>query len=120
MAESDSKLNKKQEEGESFLNSKPEINEDDPKSVLQALKSKNLDRLIIAHLNINFLGSKYEPLRPLIKENIDILLVSETKLDDKYPKGQFKIDGYDKPIRLDRNKHGGGILFFIRDDLPIL
>ena len=111
-------LRSPEEEREFFPNSNPEVNENDPKSVLQALKSKNLDRPIIAHLNINFLDSKYEPLKSLIKENIDILLVSETKLDDTYPKGQFKIDGYDKPIRLDRNKHGGGLLFFIRDDLP--
>ena len=32
-----------EEEREYFPNSNPEINEDDPKSVLQALKLKNLD-----------------------------------------------------------------------------
>ena len=48
---------------------------------------------------------------------IDILLISETKLDDTFPSGQFFIEGYKEPIRLDRNKNGGGLLFFIRDDL---
>ena len=28
------------------------------------------------------------------------------------------IDGYSEPIRLDRNCYGGGLIFFIRDDLP--
>ena len=72
---------------------------------------------MIAHLNINFLGKKFEELTSIIKDNVDILLVSETKLDGSFPKGQFFIDGYKEPIRLDRNKNGGGILFFIREDL---
>ena len=99
------------------LDSILEINEDDPETVLRELKAKNADRPILAHLNINFLESKFEPLKSLIKENIDILLISETKLDDTFPSGQFLIEGYKKPIRLDRNNQGGGILFFIRDDL---
>ena len=89
----------------------------DPASTLRVLKAKNADRPLIAHLNINFLESKFEPLKSMIKDNIDILLLSETKLDETYPSGQFEIDGY-KSIRLDRNCHGGGIMFFVRDDLP--
>ena len=54
----------------------------------------------------------------LIKDNIDLLLVSETKVDDTYPTAQFKIDGYSKPIRMDRDCHGGGLMIFSRDDLP--
>ena len=94
-----------------------EIDQDDPVSALKVLKAKNADRPIIAHLNINFLGSKFEPLKSMIKDNIDILFLSETKLDSTFPLNQFEIDGY-KSIRLDRDNHGGGILFFIRDDLP--
>ena len=106
------------EEPYNSSNSDTKVDEDDPMSALRALKAKNVDRPIIAHLNINFLESKFEPLKSLIKDNIDILLVSETKLDDTFPSGQFLIEGYGKPIRLDRNCHGGGILFFLRDDLP--
>ena len=91
--------------------------DDDPKSVLQKLKTKNKDRPIIAHLNINFLDPKFEPLQDMIKDNVDILLISETKLNDTFPSGKFFIEGYKEPIRLDRNKNGGGLLFFIRDDL---
>ena len=35
----------------------------------------------------------------MIQNNIDILLVSETKLDDTFPVGQFYIDGYSTPYR---------------------
>ena len=45
-------------------------------------------------------------------------MVSETKLDDTFPPGQFKIEGYSTPIRLDRNRHGGGVMIFPRSDLP--
>ena len=99
-------------------NSVIQINDDDdPKSLLQNLKAKNKDRPIIAHLNINFLDPKFDPLQDIIKYNVDILLVSETKLDDTFPCGKFFIEGYKEPIRLDRNRNGGGLLFFIRDDL---
>ena len=91
---------------------------DNPKSILRALKDKNVDRPVIGQLNINFVAPKFEPLVSIIKDNIDLLIVSETKLDDTYPKGQFRIEGYSKPIRLDRNRHGGGIMIFSRDDLP--
>ena len=92
-------------------------NDMDPKEFLECLKTKHRDRPIIAHLNINFLDPKFEPLKDIIKDNVDILLVSETKLDESHPDGKFFIDGYKEPIRLDRNKNGGGLLFFIHDDL---
>ena len=44
-------------------------------------------------------------------------MISETKIDNTFPTEQFKIEGYSRPIRLDRNSHGGGIMFFVRDDL---
>ena len=54
----------------------------------------------------------------LIKENIDILIVTETKIDDSFPMPQFFIKGYSEPYRLDRNKHGGGIMIYVREDIP--
>ena len=117
----DPRLLSSQKDGvESSVNLSTEVNENDPKSTLQALKAKRLDRPIIVHLNINFLEPRYEPLKALIQDNVDILLVSETKLDDTFPNCQFQIEGYEKPIRLDRDRYGGGILFFIRDFLPCI
>ena len=43
------------------------------------------------------------------------MLVSETKIDDSFPRGQFVIDGFSAPYRLDRNCLGGGLMLFIRD-----
>ena len=49
-------------------------------STLHELGKSNPSRAIIEHININFIRNKFEPLKKMIKDNIDILLVSETKL----------------------------------------
>ena len=94
-----------------------EVDWDDPIVLLNRIRKKNITRPIIAHLNINFLENKFELLIRLIKEKVDTIFLSETKLDPTFPPNQFAIEGFSKAIRLDRNWFGGGILFFIRDNL---
>ena len=57
-------------------------------------------------------------LQEVIGNNIDFLLISETKLDASLPSSQFILDGFTPPYRLDRTQHGGGIMLFIREDIP--
>ena len=52
-----------------------------------------------------------------IKGNIDVLLVSETKIDDSFPIGNFLIDKFSTPYRLDRNSNGGGLMLLVREDI---
>ena len=54
----------------------------------------------------------------MIENNVDILLISETRLDDSFPSGQFKIRGFSMPYQYNRNSMGGGLLPYIRDDIP--
>ena len=49
---------------------------------------------------------------------MDIIVLTETKLDDSFPTAQFTIEGYSKPFRHDRNSDGGGILIYSREDIP--
>ena len=49
-----------------------------------------------------------------MRNNIDISLFSETKLDEKFPNQQFKISGC-KMFQRDINKHGGGIIIYINE-----
>ena len=72
----------------------------------------------MAHLNINFLQNKFNPLVSLVQGNIDILIVSETKIDDSFTTNQFMIPDYSMPFRKDRNSHGGGLLIYVREDIP--
>ena len=44
--------------------------------------------------------------------------MSLKQLDSSFPSGQFLIDGFAKPFHRDRNKNGGGVMIFIRDDIP--
>ena len=76
-----------------------------------------MGKLIFATLNINSIRNKFEELKSLIVGNIDVLIVTETKLDDSFPSPQFFIQGYSAPYRLDRNKRGGGILIYVREDI---
>ena len=82
-------------------------------SVLKNLRMKNIDRLIFAHLNINSIRNKFVYLSYLIKGNIDILLISETKIDDSFPTAQFSIDGFSTSFRCNRSKNGRGLLLYI-------
>ena len=88
------------------------------RSFLNSLRKDNLDKLIFAHLNINSIRNKFNYLSEQIRGNVDILLVSETKIDDSFPQSQFVIDGFSAPYRLHRNCLGGDLMFFLRDDIP--
>ena len=88
----------------------------DPYSNIENIRSKNPNRLIIAQLNINSLRYKFDSLVEILRSNVDILLISETKTDSSFPTAQFKI-GY-TTYRLNRNPNVGGILLHVREDIP--
>ena len=50
-------------------------------------------------------------LKEIIGNKIDILLMSETKLDDTFPLNQFILEGFAPPYRLDRTEHGEDLIF---------
>ena len=45
-------------------------------------------------------------------------MISETKTDSSFTSVQFHLEGYATPYRLDRNGNGGGILLYIRENIP--
>ena len=89
----------------------------DPSTNIENNRSKNTNRLIIAQLNINSLTYKFDSLVEILHSNVDILLISETKTDFSFPTAPFKIEGY-TTYWLDRNSNGGGILLYVREDIP--
>ena len=70
-------------------------------SSLQTILKDNFNKLIFAHLNINSIRNKFDSLGDMIKGNIDILITSETKVDDSFPDGQFFLNGFGTPFCLD-------------------
>ena len=85
---------------------------------LYSIRKRNLNKLVVAHLNINSLRLKFDGLAQKITGNVDILMISQTKLDNSFPESQFLIEGYSKPYRIDRNCHGGGIMLYVKADIP--
>ena len=90
----------------------------DAESRLKEMKSQSSDKLILGHLNISSIRNKFEALKFIIDNNIDIFLISETKLEDSFPSAQFLIKGFSAPYRSDRNSKGGRLPFYIREDIP--
>ena len=48
----------------------------------------------------------------------DMLMISETKLNESFSTRQFLLGGYSVPFRFDKNENGGGILLYVREDIP--
>ena len=82
------------------------------------LRKGNPIRVIIGHININCIRDKFEPLVIFINNNLDILMISQTKIDDTFPESQFLIEGFLIPYRYDRTAKGGVILLYMREDIP--
>ena len=83
------------------------------------LKLENESRLFRGHLNINSLAGKFDQLKLLIKNNIIILVLTETKYNSSFPDVQVRIEIFSIPFRLDRHRFGGGVLIYVREDMPL-
>ena len=88
---------------------------DDSRNSLKNIQIDNMNKLIFAHLNINSLRNKFDLLS---KGSIDILMITENELDDSFPDVQFLVEGYHALFRFDRSKYRGGIILYVREDIP--
>ena len=101
-----------------FHRSVTENDIDDAKKGLKEIKIQSPDKLILGHININSVRNKFEALTCIIDNNIDLLLMCETKQDDSFPKAQFQMKGFSVPMeKCDRNGKDGGLLLYICEDI---
>ena len=84
---------------------------------IKKLRIRNSNKIIIGNLNVNSLPNKFEQLKDIVMQHIDILVLTETKLDDTFPTAQFLVNGFSEPYRRDRNRKGGGVMVYIREDI---
>ena len=85
---------------------------------LKKFRSTHAKNLITGHSNINRIRGKFTEASELLTEELlDVLFLSDTKLDVSFPSPQIHVTGY-KCHRTDRNQHGGGIMAYVRNDLP--
>ena len=86
---------------------------------IEKLRNDNKRRPIIGHININSIRYKFHELLPIFHNNlVDIFCIAETKIDSTFNDNLFLADGY-KMHRCDRDAHGGGLMAFVRADLPV-
>ena len=87
-------------------------------SDLKNLRYCNPKNMIIGHINVNSIRNKFDPIHSILQNGLcDIFALSETKLDESFPTAQFHITNF-VFHRKDRNTHGGGVITYIRSDLP--
>ena len=84
------------------------------------MRTKNPERVIIVirNLNINSLPNKFEQLKDTVIKYVYVLVLTETKLDDSFPKAQFLVDGFYEPYKYDRNRKKGGIMIYLCKNIP--
>ena len=101
------------------IRSKP-INEKNTYEIreLKYLRNENPHRIIICHINMNLIKNKFESFLKYVDNNLYILIVSETKIDDIFPESQFLMETFATPYRLDRTANGGATFLYIREDIP--
>ena len=76
---------------------------------------KNVNNNIFAQININSIKNKFELPSHYVG---GVLIITAKELDTSFPSGQFLLHGYSEPFRLGRNQFSGGLLVFIREDIP--
>ena len=68
---------------------------------LKKLRLKNPKNVTTGNLNINSISGKFDQLKCLISNHVDILVLTETKLDEMFTTSSFLIDGFSSPFWLD-------------------
>ena len=86
-------------------------------NTLNELRVKYPTKVIIGHLNVNSVRNKIASISEINKNALDVMLLSETKLDESFKTAQFMLPGYQKPFRRDRSANGGGLLFYTNENL---
>ena len=53
----------------------------------------------------------------MVGNTIDVLMISEWKLDDPFPTSQLEIDSFTEDFRLDRTRNGDGIRLYVKNNI---
>ena len=97
----------------------PKVNFD-PKTPVNIINKdlKNFrDYFIVGHLNARSLNKNITELKAILDDTgFDAVSISESWLRSRTPKDRFLIPGYKKFRRDRRNKRGGGVCLYVREE----
>ena len=87
----------------------PSTNPEGISAKMTDFRVKYHKNLKIGTLNVCSLAahSKFETLKDIVKNTVDILILTETHLNDTHPTNNFLITGYCCPYRYDRGREKG-------------
>ena len=71
-------------------------------------------------LNVNSIRNMFNNLEKLIKDNIDVKMIAEAKIDASYPIIQSSLENYHKLLRSDINSKITGILVYVKSSVASL
>ena len=60
--------------------------------ILKKIRINNVNRVLIEHININSVSTKFDILPSMVKDNIQILTVLETKIDSFFHKRSSELN----------------------------
>ena len=61
--------------------------------------------------------NKFSSITELVKDNIDVLLISQTKIESSFPSEQFATANY-KIFLFFLNCFRGGLMFYVNENIP--
>ena len=84
---------------------------------IKLFRKTHKQNFIFVHVNINSYRHKFAPLQEILRGRfVDLLIISESKLDGSFPNPQFNIEGY-TIHRQDKSASSGGLILYIRADI---
>ena len=85
---------------------------------IKALKDMYYDNVVIGHINVNSLRSKFIEIDVLLTNSrFEILALSETKLDSSYKDACFNVKNYTL-FRQDKRSNSGGLVIYVKKEIP--
>ena len=85
---------------------------------LADLRQKFSHNMIFAHLNVKSLQFKLQEVRDMLSVGqLDVLILSETKLDASHNNAVYEIDNYTL-YRQDKQPRSGGLVAYVSKDIP--
>ena len=83
-------------------------------SGLSELRLRNVNRVLIGNLNINSIRNKFDQLKDTVLNYTDILILTETKLDETFLTSHFLMY---EDCRFHRNSHADLIEINMEEEL---
>jgi hypothetical protein len=85
---------------------------------IENIRCKYRNNMIVSHLNVNSLNLKFNEVHDLIvRSKFEVIVLSETKLDESYQNALYEIESYNM-YRQDKRSNSGGMMIYVSKNLP--